>query len=149
MNRVEKKFGVATVTRAGYCWFRFAYQLIFQSFDFNSSRGIVIQQFFGDVDRNSIEEMAIDVAKRNEETSRNSGALPANLSVNLFLAAHRKRRTRALQSGKLFACFRFIILLIQACNFRGSSISILLILYCWNVTKIVNHKLSSYLRNQL
>lgn len=90
----------------------------------------MIQQFFGDVDRNSIEEMAIDMAKRNEETSRNSGALPANLSVNLFLAAHRKRRTRALQSGKLFACFCFIILLIQACNFHGFSISILLILYC-------------------
>ena len=33
-------------------------------------------------------------------------------------------------SVKLFACFRFIILLIQACNFHGSSISILLILYC-------------------
>lgn len=84
--------------------------------------------------------MAIDMAKRNEETSRNSGALPANLSVNLFLAAHRKRRTRALQSGKLFACFCFIILLIQACNFHGFSISILLILYCGNITKIVNHE---------
>lgn len=39
--------------------------------------------FFGDVDRNSIEEMAIDVAKRNEETSRNSGAQPITLSANL------------------------------------------------------------------
>lgn len=56
-----------------------------RSFDFETSRDNSVSTvfFFGDVDRNSIEEMAIDVAKRNEETSRNSGAQPITLSANL------------------------------------------------------------------
>lgn len=101
------------------CWFTPHSEFRKRSFDFETSRDNSVSTvfFFGDVDRNSIEEMAIDVAKRNEETSRNSGAQPITLSANLVFAVHRKRQTHAHQSGKLFACFRFTHFIVTSLRF--------------------------------
>lgn len=89
----------------------------------------------------SIEEMSNRCGEKDEETSCISGAPPANLSVNLVLAIHRKSRTRAHQTGKLLAYFRSIYFtLARACSFYGTWIDRFDIVTFGYLAKIVNRE---------